>query len=82
MNQQQFDKLYDRFNGRLCPICHLQYVYFSNKYGVKQSNIFNEKEHIELRSLHEIDIPAEKFIEIRCPHCGFIMKFERDTLLR
>lgn len=79
MTRNQFDRLYQLFFDRLCPICHSKYIYFSM--DSTESTIFNKNTH-ELQHFSQIEIPSGDNIEIECPRCGFIMKFNRKILLK
>lgn len=76
MNQHQYIKLSEKLGIKNCPVCGKQAIYcYDNKV-----NIFTSKSNIA--PYNDVNIPVEdKYVNIECPRCGYIMTFNIEKLL-
>ena len=75
MNKHQYAKLENKLGIKYCPICGRQAIYCA----YNKVNIFCKNG--ESFPFEDVDIPQDKYIELECKNCGFIMRFNIEKLL-
>jgi DNA-directed RNA polymerase subunit RPC12/RpoP len=77
MNKKQIETVKSKLSNRNCPVCKGRILLYSNPL-VPISQISSP---IEQSFFDEIDISKDN-IKIECRHCGYIMFFKKEILLR
>jgi RNase P subunit RPR2 len=76
MDKKQSDKIELELKGVLCPICKTPILPYCHPSGIPMANAAEIKRNY----FDKIDISNDN-IKIECTRCGYIMFFNKETLL-
>lgn len=76
MTEKQYNKLKTKLGFRNCPICNSQAIYCE----LNKVNIFSEDG--QPVPFEEVEIPDKEYVEVECPTCSFVMKFNVKALFK
>ena len=77
MDKKQSDKIELELKGALCPICKTSILPYYHPSGIRIANA----SEIKRNYFDKIDI-SKANIKIECTCCGYIMFFNKETLLK
>ena len=77
MDKKQSDKIELELKGALCPICKTSILPYYHPSGIRIANAAEIKRNY----FDKIDI-SKANIKIECTCCGYIMFFNKETLLK
>ncbi|GAA6257181.1 hypothetical protein F070042J6_30330 [Bacteroides sp. f07] len=75
MNKQQMQKFRTKLGNSQCPICNVPLL---KCYSIVSRDTITEQEEI---CYSPIDT-SKDFIDIKCEHCGYMMSFNTELLLK
>ena len=78
MDETHFKSMRGKIKTNLCPMCQYTILFFQGDY----TNMFNKVNPMELQHYRDINVPIEKYYNIECNNCGYVLKFNVEKLIR
>lgn len=73
MEREDYEKILRKLGSTNCPICNKETICSILSYHDNTIDDNNEK---------SFSITNDKYIEVECDNCGYVMKFNKETLFK